>query len=269
MKGRAYLKARKYLVAASSAFRERTAYGGSFFGSVLAYGLFVFVFSRVWAAAFAGRADISGYGLRQIIWYFAVAEIPSFAFGGSFWSLSQDMKSGQVAYLVSRPYDFVAYSYAQGSGRALANSAVLFAEGLAFGFLTAGAPPLESLPQALCVLAGLAMAGSVQFLLQLAIAMTAFWVEENAAFFWIFQKLALVVGTLMPIEFLPAAAQRAAWLSPFPAMSYVPARLFASWGGGREAARLLGFQLAWVLLSALACRAIYAVARARLTVNGG
>jgi ABC-2 type transport system permease protein len=265
----AYLKARKYAVAASSALRERTAYRGSFLSSSLAYGLFVFVFSRIWGAAFADRTVIEGYGRTQMIWYFIVAEIPGFVFSGSFWSLSADMKSGQVAYLVSRPYSFVAYSYAQAIGRALVNAALLFAEGFAIGLLTAGPPPIASLGRALFSLAAIALAGSLYFLLNLAIAMTAFWVEENAAFFWIFQKLVLVVGTLLPIEFLPAAARRVAWCSPFPAMSYVPARLLAAWPGGPEAVRLVAFQIAWVAVSALACHAIYALARSRLTINGG
>jgi ABC-2 type transport system permease protein len=99
--------------------------------------------------------------------------------------------------------------------------------------------------------------------------MSAFWVEENSAFYWIFSKLSLVVGTLMPLELLPGGAQAAAWYSPFPALSYVPARLFSAWPGQAQAARLLCFQLAWLALAALACKGIYALARARLTVNGG
>jgi len=266
---RLYLKARKYAIAASSALRERTAYRGSFLGSVLSYALFVFVFSRIWGLAFASRADIEGYGRAQMIWYFIVAEIPGFAFGRSFWTLSQDMKSGQVAYLVSRPYSLVGYYFAQGMGRAVANCAFLFAIGIALGLMTAGPLPVASLGQALAVLASITMAGGVLFLLQLALAMTAFWVEENAAFYWIFQKLSLVVGTLMPLELLPEAAQKAAWWSPFPAMAYAPARLFVAWSGGAEVARLLGYQAAWLLLSALLCQGVYALGRSRLTVNGG
>jgi ABC-2 type transport system permease protein len=266
---RAFLKARKYAVAASVALRERTAYRGSFFGSALAYAIFVFVFSRIWEAVYAGGRDIDGYGKAQMIWYFIVAEVPAMAFAGSFWSLSLDMKSGQVAYLVSRPYSFLLYNYAQGVGKALINCAYLAIEGVALGFLTAGPPPLASAAQVACVLAAIAMAGSVYFILNLTIAMTAFWVEENAAFFWIFQKLALVAGTLVPIELLPAAAQRVAWYSPFPAMSYVPARIFAAWQGGEAALGLLGFQLAWVAIAASACQGVYALARSRLTVNGG
>jgi ABC-2 type transport system permease protein len=264
-----YLKARKYSVAASVALRDRTAYGGSFLGSALSYALFVFVFSRIWGLAFAGRAEIAGYGRAQMIWYFIIAELPSFAFGRSFWALSAEMRGGQVAYLVSRPYSLVGYYYAQNMGRALANLLALLVPGLALGLLAAGPPPLASPARALAALASLALSGSLLFLLHLAIAMTALWVEENAAFFWIFQKLCLVAGTLMPLELLPEAAQRASWWSPFPAVAYAPARLFAAWPGGPEAARLLGFQLAWLLASILLCRGVYALGRSRLAVNGG
>jgi ABC-2 type transport system permease protein len=270
---RAYLKARlklrKYAVAASSALRERTAYRGSFLGSAIAYGLFVFVFSRIWASAYSARADIDGYGHAQMVWYFIVAELSSFAFSGSFWSLARDMKSGDVTYLVSRPYSFVLYNYAQGMGRALANCMVLFLEGAVLGLATVGPPPVAGLGQALCVLVSLFLAGSVYFLLNLELAMTAFWVEENAAFYWIFQKLALIVGTLIPIELLPKAAQAVAWWTPLPSMSYVPARLFCVWPGAEGAIGLLAYQAAWTAAAALTCHGVYALGRGKLTVNGG
>jgi ABC-2 type transport system permease protein len=267
------LKARKYAIAASAAFRERTIYRGSFLGSALSYALFVFVFAQIWKTVYAGRADIDGYGKAQMIWYFIVAEIPGMSFAGCFWTLSQDMKSGQVAYLLSRPYSFVLFSYAQGAGKAFANCVLLFAEGAILGLLLAGSPPLA--PgwaagwQALGLLVSLVLAGSVYFLMNLAIAMTAFWIEENTAFFWIFQKLALIVGTFIPIELLPAAARGAAWLSPFPAMSYAPAKILSSWPGDGGALALLGYQAAWAIGAALLCHGIYASGRSRLTVNGG
>jgi ABC-2 type transport system permease protein len=249
--------------------RERTAYRGSFLGSAIAYGLFVFVFSRIWASAYSDRTDIDGYGHVQMVWYFIVAELSSFAFSGSFWSLARDMKSGDVAYLVSRPYSFVFYSYAQGMGRAVANCMVLLLEGAVLGLLTVGPPPAVSPGQAFGVLVAMVLAGSVYFLLNLALAMTSFWVEENAAFYWIFQKLALIVGTLIPIELLPAKAQIVAWWTPFPSMSYVPARLFSAWPGDAGAGELLAYQAAWVAFSALLCHCVYALGRDKLTVNGG
>lgn len=266
---RAGLKARKYGVAAAVSARSRTAYMTGFLGEALSYALFVFVFSRVWRAAYAGRAEIAGYGLRQMIWYFIVAEIPAFGFGRFFSSLAEDMKSGQVAYLVSRPYGFVGYNLAQGMGKALVDCSVFAAIGLGLGLALAGPIPEGPPWRAIAVALSIAAAGAVHSLLQLAIAMTAFWAEENAAFFWIYQKLALIVGTLLPIEFLPEAARRIAVWTPFPSISYAPARLASAWPGDGAAAALMGTQLAWIAASALLCQAIYALGRARLTVNGG
>jgi len=265
-------KIRKYRVAAAVALSERAAYRGSFLGSAFAYGLFVFVFSRIWTSVFADRSILEGYSRVQLIWYFIVAELPGVSFSGAFWTLSQDVKSGQVAYLVSKPYDFVLYSWAQGLGRAAANCAFLAIEGIVLGLILAGLPPLAAGSAFVAVLAsltGLGLALCVSFLLNLALSLTAFWVEENAAFYWIFQKLALIAGTLVPLEFLPAFAQRVAWWTPFPALAYVPAKLFAAWPGGGVALGLLASQLAWALGAFALCEAVYALARGRLAVNGG
>jgi ABC-2 type transport system permease protein len=267
--GRLRLKARKYHVAAAVSVRARTAYMGSFLGEALSYALFVFVFSRIWTSAYAGRTELAGYGLGQMIWYFIVAEIPAFGFGRFFSPLAQDVKSGQVAYAMARPYGFVGYNFAQCMGRALADCSVLVVLGTALGLLLAGSVPPGPPARAAAVAAAVVAAGCIQFFLQMALAMTAFWAEENTAFYWIYQKLSLIIGTLIPIEFLPEAARRIASWTPFPSLSYAPARLFAAWPGDGAAAAILGTQLAWLAASALLCQGIYALGRARLTVNGG
>jgi ABC-2 type transport system permease protein len=263
------LKARKYRVAAAVSARERTAYVGGFLGTALSYALFVFVFSRIWRAAYAGRALIAGYGLDQMIWYFIVAEIPAFGFGRFFSTLAEDVKSGQVAYQMARPYGFVGYNLAQGLGKALVDCAAFAAIGCALGLALAGPIPAGPPARVLAAAASVAAAGIIHFLLQLAIAMTAFWAEENEAFFWIYQKLALIAGPLLPIEFLPEAARRIVAWTPFPSISYAPARILAAWPGDGAAAALMGTQLAWLAASALLCQGIYALGRTRLTVNGG
>jgi ABC-2 type transport system permease protein len=260
--------ARKYGAAAAISLRNRLAYAWNFVGSVLAYGLFVFVFSRVWTAAYAGRAEIAGYDRAMSIWYFIAAEIPAFGFGRFFWSLAEEMKSGQVAYRLARPYSFVGYHYAERMGAALADLAIYLALGLALGWIIVGPPPIASAAQGAALLVSILLAGSVQFFLQFSIAMTAFWIEENQAFFWIFQKFTLVIGTLLPLEFLPLAVQRVAWWTPFPSLAYAPARILVAWSpeGG---AWLLAFQAAWVILSLALCRAVFGLGSSRISIQGG
>jgi ABC-2 type transport system permease protein len=262
------MKARKYLVAASTSARSRAAYRGEALGSVVTYSHFVFVFSRIWRSAYASRPSIAGYDFAMSVWYFIVAEIPYFGTSGHFWDLAGDIKSGQVAYLVSRPYSFVGYRFAQAAGSSLVAMLPITAAGLVLGSIVASPAPLGSALQAAALVASIALAAGLQFLAQLAIAMTAFWVEENSAFFWIFQKLGLIAGTLLPLEFLPLWASRIVWWTPFPALSYAPARIMVAFSP-LSALRLLALQAAWTAGAWALCLAVYDHGRRKLSSQGG
>lgn len=275
---------RTRLLAAQTAFREKLAFRANFAASMLTYGLFVFVFSRIWASALSGEASIAGYDYRMMVWYFIIAEIPLFSLGNFFWNLSRDMKSGQVAYLLSRPFDFVSYQYWERLGSAMPGFLLLLGEGLVIGLLITGSLPPSAasaavlggevfapsgqIIRATLVLVSLLLSATLSFYLQFALALTAFWLEENEAFYWIFQKLALVVGTLLPVEFLPARVLSLALWTPFPYIAYAPARIFVAFDGG-TASRLLGIQALWIGLGILATRLVFGFGVRKISVNGG
>jgi ABC-2 type transport system permease protein len=268
MERTAFPSLRKYAITGQTSARNKLRYRGNFAGSMLTYGLFIFVFSRIWAAAYAGKASIAGYDYAMSVWYFIIAEVSVFGFGRFFWSLADDMKNGQVAYLLARPYSFVGYHYAQAMGQGLLDAGVLFAEGLAAGLILAGPPPLFALWRLALVVFSLLVAGSLQFLLQMSIAMTAFWIEENSAFFWIFQKFALIIGTLLPLEFLPEWGRRAALWTPFPSLSYSPARIMVA-ATPRDCAVLLGWQLAWLAFGLVLSQLIFRAGHSKISIQGG
>jgi ABC-2 type transport system permease protein len=245
---------------------------------MLTYGLFVFIFSRVWAGAYARQSTIAGYTMAMAVWYFIIAEVPSFGMGRFFISLSQDLKSGQVAYQLSRPYDFVHYQYAERFGGSLADAVVILAEGLLIGVLLLGGIPaiapaqgssliMETGRVALLVIS-LLLAGSLGFFLQLCLAMTAFWLEENEAFFWIYQKLMLIIGTLIPIEFLPDEVVAIALWTPFPYLSYAPARIFVAFSWA-QAGSLIARQLIWLVVAVALAKLVFALGSRRIAMNGG
>ncbi len=259
---------RKYATAALVSLRSRLAYPTAFAGSLLTFGLFVFVFSRIWSAVYSTQAEISGYDRAGMIWYFIVAEISIFGFSRFYSSLSEDLKGGQVAYLLARPYGFTAYHFSQAMGPALGDSLVLAGEGVLLGLLLGGPFPVTSALQGAALVLSLLLAACLQFFLQFAIAMTAFWIEENAAIFWIYQKLALIVGTFLPLEFLPPGAAAAARWTPFPYLSWAPARMAVAWNFG-DGLKILAAQAAWTAAAALLCRAVFAAGRGKITANGG
>lgn len=277
--------ARKYFAAAQTSLRNRLVYKGNFFGALITYGLFVFVFSRIWATVYADKAQIAGYTRTMCVWYFVVAEVVAYGFGRFYWTLDRELKNGQIAYLVARPCNFTLFQYSQAMGPAAIESAILLAEGSLIAILGTGLPPplagnwlvghwsagIRVWPEILrgaSVVVALLLSGSLAFLLHLCIAMTAFWFEENAAFFWIFQKLTLIAGTLLPLEFLPENARNLLRFTPFPSMAYTPARIMAAFEPGAATA-MIGRQLVWVALAAALASLVHARGTRRLSVNGG
>jgi ABC-2 type transport system permease protein len=261
-------KFRKYAVAGEVAVRERLAYPGDLAGELLTYGLFVFIFSRIWAVAYSGQADIAGYDRAAATWYFIVTELVFFAGGRSFGAFARDVRDGQIAYDLGRPYGYLLYQYARMLGASLFRLPLFLAVGGTLGVLAVGPwRPDGGLAVAGVVLSFL-LAISLQHLVYAVLGLTAFWFEENSAFYWIFSKLALVIGTLVPLEFLPAWLQPALRWLPFPYLTYAPARLAVRWSP-EQALELIAGQLVWIVLAAALGMAVFARGARRAAVQGG
>jgi ABC-2 type transport system permease protein len=262
--------ASKYGAAARIAALDRWRYPAELAGPLITLALFVFVFSRIWIAAFAQRVEIAGYTRIECTWYFAFAEICLFAAGGAFNELSRDIKNGQIAYTLARPYDLIGYAWAQRLGIGLSLLPVYVVVGYIIASFAAGPWVPDSAARFLGLILSIALSISLQFLLQAAMAMTAFWFEENSAFLWIFSKITLVAGTLMPLEFLPQAWQHVLFWTPFPWLVWAPARIAVAPDMGlRTVATLLCGQLLWVAIALLLAQYIFRLAVRQTTVHGG
>lgn len=262
-------KLRKYLTAGSTALRNRWAYPADIAGLVVSFGLFVFVFSRLWAAAYAGKGEVAGYGQHQLTWYFLTAELVLYSLGtGAFADFSRDIKTGQIAYTLARPWSYPLTALSEALARALALVVPFALTGWVIGTANAGPWAPVSAFQGAAVLASMLLGWILLFLCQFLLSLTAFWVEENAAFLWIHQKLALVLGTFLPLEFFPAVWRPWVEATPYGWLTYPPARMAAVWDPA-EAGRLLGGQLFWAVLLAVLASGCFAAGRRRTVLQGG
>ena len=260
---------RKYLLAGSTALHNRWTYPVDVAGLVFIYGLFVFVFSNLWAAACSGRATLAGYDQRQLTWYFIVSELVIFGIGNSaFNALSTDIKTGQVAYTLARPWSFPLKSLSETLGCALS----MLGPFAVVGWLVGSANVVIWMPVSTAhgavLLLSILLSLILVFLCQFLLSMTAFWVEENAAFLWIHQKLALVLGTLLPLEFFPTAWRPLLELTPYGWLCYPPARIAAAYDPN-QAVRLLSGQAAWILGLSIVSSLVFSAGSRRTAVQGG
>jgi ABC-2 type transport system permease protein len=201
-------------------------------------------------------------------WYFIVAEIAVFGGSGSFGNLASEVKSGSIAYSLGRPYGFLGYQFAQSMGNSLPMTLTQFAIGLGMGFLGTGGLPFQGLAHVGALLLSLALAISLNFFIQACLGLSAFWFEENIAFYWIYQKLCLVFGTLMPIEFFPKAWRGFIAAAPFSSVAYAPARLACHFDAA-EALRILGLQALWLAAAIALATFIFSRGVKRVSIQGG
>ena len=262
-------KLRKYVLAGSTALRNRWAYPADVLGLVFSYGLFVFVFSSLWTAAYAGKASLAGYTQHQLTWYFILSELMLFGMGsGTFNNLSADIKTGQVAYTLCRPWSVPLKALAENLACALSLIAPFALVGWVVGSLNTGPWAAVAWLQVPVLVLSFFCSLILLFLCQFLLSLTAFWVEENAAFLWIHQKLALVLGTFLPLEFFPAEWRPWVEATPYGWLTYPPGRLAVAFDA-QEVAHLLTGQLLWIGLLSGAVALVFAAGRRRTVLQGG
>lgn len=262
-------KLRKYLLAGATALRNRWTYPADIAGVVVSYGLFVFVFSRLWTSAYVGRAELAGYDQHQLTWYFIFSELILFSLGNStFLNLSNDIKTGQVAYTLSRPWSFPLTALSESLAGALSLVLPFAVVGWLVGTWSTSPWVPVSAYQVAVLLLSLLLTLVLQFLCQFLLSMTAFWVEENAAFLWIHQKLALILGTFLPLEFFPADWRPWVEATPYGWLAYPPSRLAVAFDPS-QVPFLVGGQVFWIAVLAGAVALVFAAGRRRTVQQGG
>ncbi|HHX75070.1 MAG TPA: hypothetical protein GX699_09230 [Firmicutes bacterium] len=253
-----------FLISLQNAFHYRS----NVLGGLVFYTLFIFVFFNLWRAIYQG-GSVAGYSLAQVVWYLCITEL--IVFGAKtdiFARMNEEIKSGSIAYQLSRPYNYVFYQFFQALGGIVFNYLLYGLLAVALGIVMAG--PLEGFNPATAPFALLsALVGLIiNFFFQMALGLTAFRLEENLAVYLIYQKLVFMLGMFIPLEFLPAWLQAVARRLPFSYVAWAPARLTVafSWDFFLE---VFPVQLLWAAVSILFALLMYRLNVAALQGHGG
>jgi ABC-2 type transport system permease protein len=257
----------KYRAIALAAARRALAERGALAGRVVFMGVILFIFSRVWETVLArGAITVSGgAGKAELIWYLAVTEWCVLSVPPVSRDRGRSARETSYCHLVR-----VSYS-ARGSPRRSADGLrllVLGPAGAAIAFALAGGWPAD--PRGLCFALPLgALASALAVLSTAAIGLSAFWIVDTSPIYWIWQKLAFVLGgLLLPLELYPDWLRALARVSPFPAMVWGPGRMAFGFAPGAALETLLEL-VVWGALIGAALAWLSRRARLRLTVNGG
>lgn len=245
------------------------AYPGELVGRSLVIIPFMWIFAQLWKVTFAasGSTIINGLTLLDTLWYLMLAETLELSRPRMGSTIAAAVKDGSIAYILNKPYHFLLYQFSTAMGETVFRAILNMAFGSIMVWVLVGPPP--SLLGFVLVIPAILGAWVLNFCFAVLIGLAAFVIEDVAAFEWIFQKLAFVLGGLIiPLDFYPGWLQTIARALPFSAMVYRPAHLFVSPTAG-DFVRVIVMQWLWIIGLGAVMVLAYRRGVASLTVNGG
>ena len=260
-------KWKKYISILSISVQNNFAY---FSNLILGTGFFIFilfVMAQLWGAIYKDKTLIEGFRLTQVIWYLIITETIILSRSRFHLEINDFIKSGDLAYQLIRPFSFVGYHLSNSLGEVFPKLTAHLLVGLGLGVVLTGKMELSVyFPLALVtIILGILL----NFLLYMAIALTAFWTEDNTAFFFIYSKMIFFLGgMLIPIDFFPGWLAELCRVLPFGFVTYWPARLAVNFQWAVFGQVLLS-QAAYIGLGLLLVNWIYRQGVKQINVNGG
>lgn len=256
------LRPGKYLSVLVTALRQRVLERATLVGRIAFYCIVLMIFSRLWQAVTPPDRAWADY-----VWYLAVTEWIMLSQPSLHLDIEADVRSGDVTYHMGRPISYVGSKLAEGAGELALRLPVLGLCGLLFARWFSGEwPRVDGL--LLAVPVGL-LASVFLLLSYAAIGLCAFWVHDVTPAYFIWQKLAFLLGGLMlPLSIYPGWLQTIALHTPFAAALYGPGQLIMH-GDAALALRLSCELLGWITLAASVVFWLERRGRRAITLHGG
>lgn len=262
---------KKYLYIFKSEFMTNLQYTFDIVVGSINFVIIIFIFLNLWKYMYSDPKElINGYSMNQMIWYVIITEVLWMSTSGRKLckKICNDVKSGNIAYNINKPYNYVEYALFNHLGIVILRFIIIGLIGLILGLIFLKEIPTLTILKILGILLSCLLAIMINLLLVISIGLISFFIEDANPFFWLYSKFLLVIGTIFPIEFFPSTLQPIIKYSPIYVISYGPAKLFVDFEVNKFIEIIL-FQLIYLAISFIICHLIYRKGVRKLNVNGG
>ncbi|MDD2377106.1 MAG: ABC-2 family transporter protein [Clostridia bacterium] len=229
---------RKYYEIFKFNLKTKMNFKANYFFSLLSFTIHILVFNTLWDFILKGKT-ILGYTKPELIWYIIIGELITYSTAHNYRKISDMVKSGDVANMLTKPIDFVKYIFAE-EASCLVNVIINIIFAAILGVVMAGMIKL-SIVQGIMFIISILLAVVLWISIQVFIGLLAFITEENEAFYLIISK-AMLLLVLAPLEFFPDIIQKILSILPTTYISYPAAKIFVHFNGMQNI-QLLGGQI--------------------------
>lgn len=262
---------RKYGVIYKSVLLENLQYAANVALGFFAYFVFIYIYIRLWGYMYRSPGElIAGYTKEQMIWYVMMTEMLYFGSNAGVVAgeVAKDIRGGNIAYLMNKPYHYTLYILARYTGEWSVRMPMYAVFAVLIGAVLVGPLPhfqwITVPVMALCAVWGI----TINAVFKLCISLFSFWIEDTTPFQWIYNKLILVVGILFPVEIFPKALQPLLKMTPIYTVCYGPAKLIVDFSL-EKCVEILMAQAVYLAAGCALMFFIYGKGVRKLYVNGG
>jgi ABC-2 type transport system permease protein len=260
----------KYLAVVRVNYYNAIAYIPDIISRILTVPFRIWIFAQVYLFTFQYKQldDVNGLTASTIVWILMMVQSAEMSTRPDFCQIiSDEIKLGDIGYILSKPYNYFLFHYASFWGRGLMTLLASLALGSLTAYLLVGVTHLyfyHLLGAIILLFTGLTIAFMISFI----IGLTAFWVEEASAFEWMSHKFRLVLGgAIIPVALLPDQVVMIVKYLPFANISYTAATYLTT--KQSSFLELWSIQIAWIFILGFIIRIIYKKGVKNVTVNGG
>jgi ABC-2 type transport system permease protein len=257
---------RKYGAFARIAAVQAATDRGDLFGRVAFLGIVLGVFSALWRAVADAGMPIAAEP-AALVWYLAGTEWILMSPASAHVEIEGEIRRGEVATQLTRPYSFVTAIFARGLGALVVRAPAIGIAGFAWAFLFTRHVPDG--PAFLFLIPFGLVAMAIVYGMQVLIGLTAFWIGDVSPLFWVWQKLLFVLGGLMlPLSLYPLWLQRLSDATPFPWVLSRPASFLVAGGTGEALPVAMGL-IVWAIVVPTTAWVMFSRATRSLQMDGG
>jgi len=261
----------KYLSVAQISFSNSFVYLTNVFSHTFPIVIRVWIFVQLYEISFSANdiSEVNGLTVAMTVWILAFTQ--------SFHSstrppisrtLNNEVRSGDLQYVISRPYSYIGFHYFSQLGRAFAFLLPLFVVSSATAWFFVGGIKLtfQGLGWGLVLLI---LGITLDFLMSFLIGIMAFWIEDSTSLTWIYHKAQLIFGGLLiPIGMFPEKIKGIAEILPFSQIYYGAASMMVAFDM-QVFKRFLLIQMCWIVFFLILAIVTFRRGIKKVSINGG
>ena len=116
--------------------------------------------------------------------------------------ITDDIKSGSIAYTLNKPYSYVIYIIVKNFGEISIKFLLYVILAIITGFIFIGPIDFNILNLPFIIIVFL-LSFIINAVIRVIISMLSFYIEDSTPFHWLYDKVIIVLGIICPIEIFP------------------------------------------------------------------